>query len=158
MSAIPQTDRWQEFFDTYRQLPALWRSSDEQYKNQRHKKAAYERLLECYRQIDPKANVDSMRRRINGIRTCFRRELRKVEHSEEISQDMSKVYVPHLWYYNELSFLRDDVGRTAVTDTSDGIYDKPDESMTEFKDDDDMDHWSETETKIVSVLQGIFEL
>ncbi|TDG52588.1 hypothetical protein AWZ03_000821 [Drosophila navojoa] len=135
MSAIPQSDRWQDFFDTYRQLPALWRVSDEQYKNLRQRKAAYEKLLQCYKKIDGKANMDSMRRKINGIRTCFRRELRKVEYNEELN----KVYVPHLWYFNELTFLCDEVRKAP---------DKPDESMNEFKDDEEMDHWSESETKV----------
>ncbi|EDW18515.1 uncharacterized protein LOC6582336 [Drosophila mojavensis] len=144
MTAIPQTDRWQDFFDTYRQLPALWRVSDEQYKNQKQRKAAYEKLLQCYKKIDGKANMDTMRRKINGIRTCFRRELRKVEYNEE----MNKVYVPHLWYFNELTFLCDEVGKATGTEITDGIWDKPDESMNEFKDDEDMDHWSESETKV----------
>lgn len=149
MSAIPQTDRWIEFFKLYRQLPALWKITDEVYKNKRLKKIAYDKLLACYQRIDPTANVDSMRRRMNGIRTCYRRELRKVEHSEMTAQSADNVYVPHLWYYSELSFLRGHELRTPSKTGGDG-WDKEaaneDETFEESN-----EHWddiSECETKV----------
>ncbi|EDW69570.1 uncharacterized protein [Drosophila virilis] len=160
MSAIPQTDLWLEFFDAYRQLPALWRVTDEVYKNHRMKKAAYDRLLECYRKIDPKATVEVMRRRINGIRTCFRRELRKVEQSEQIAHQTDDVYVPHLWYFNELSFLRADDSRITrvshLSDVSDKFWNETDPdpqaddefSNNDLKDDEEMENISEPEVKV----------
>lgn len=69
-----------EFFKLYRQLPGLWNITDDVYKDKRLKKIAQDRLLACYQLIDPWANVDSLRRRLNAIRTSYRRELRKVEH------------------------------------------------------------------------------
>ncbi|KAL7731940.1 hypothetical protein ACLKA6_016990 [Drosophila palustris] len=138
MSAILQSDLWVEFFRNYRRLPALWKTTDEMYKNKRAKQAAYEKLLAHYKKIDPQANIDTMRRRMNGIRTCFRRELRKVELSEYTSKKASDVYVPHLWYYNELSFLRLDASEKkasydAVDDSSDSFFNDDDEEMNELK-------------------------
>lgn len=138
MSAIVQSDLWLEFFRSYRRLPALWKTTDEMYKNKRVKQAAYEKLLVCYKKIDPQANIDTMRRRMNGIRTCFRRELRKVELSEYTSKKAIDVYVPHLWYYDELSFLRLDASEKkadydAVEDSSDSFWNDDDEEMSELK-------------------------
>lgn len=142
MSAIPQTDRWIEFFRLYRQLPALWKVTDEVYKNKRLKKIAYDKLLACYQRIDATANVDSMRRRMNGIRTCYRRELRKVEHSELTANSADDVYVPHLWYFSELFFLRGHELRTPSKAEAAG----EDETFEESN-----EHWddlSECETKV----------
>ncbi|EDV97768.1 GH17048 [Drosophila grimshawi] len=154
MSAIPQTDNWIDFFKVYRQLPALWSVYDEVYKNQRMKKLAFNCLLECYKKIDSKANVDSMRRKINSIRTCFRRELRKVEQSEQMAESTHEVYVPHLWYFNELSFLRGHDARTpqlaSLAETSDMFWNDDDHDENESKNElnDDKDNDSEKESKV----------
>ncbi|KAH8398754.1 hypothetical protein KR222_002704 [Zaprionus bogoriensis] len=153
MSAIPQNDLWLDFFRLYRQLPALWKVMDEVYKNKRLKKLAYEKLLLCYQKIDPTANVDSMRRRMNGIRTCYRRELRKVEHSESISKCADDVYVPHLWYFNELFFLRGHEVRTPNgADNADNTTDCwAKEHEEEEAPEESTDNWeenSEHETKV----------
>lgn len=159
MSAIPQTHRWIEFFKLYHDLPALWKVMDDVYKNKRLKKQAYEQLLECYQRIDPKANVDSMRRKMNGIRTCYRRELRKVERSEKAAKSANDIYVPHLWYFNELFFLRGNeikipkVAKAKVVDNDtpdeeDAIDDPLDDAMDAVDESDNYDDISEYETKV----------
>jgi len=132
-----------DFFAAYHRLPALWKVTDDVYKNKRQKTAAYNKLLTWYLKIDPKANVDSMRRRMNGIRTCFRRELRKVEISELTAKDPDDIYVPHLWYFKELSFLRNipakKVSYASLEETSDSFFNEEDsdedEPMEELKSD-----------------------
>lgn len=139
---------------------------DDVYKNKRLKKQAYETLLECYQRIDPKANVDSMRRKMNGIRTCYRRELRKVERSEKAAKSANDIYVPHLWYYNELFFLRGNeikipkVAKAKVVDNDtldeeDAIDDPLDDPMDAVEESDNYDDISEYETK-VNVSNRVF--
>ncbi|KAH8301944.1 hypothetical protein KR044_001002 [Drosophila immigrans] len=142
MSAVPKTDEWMEFFRVYGRLPALWKVSDDVYKNKWAKKSAYARLLKTYQKIYPEANVDSMRRKMNGIRACFRRELRKVERSELAAKYKEDVYVPHLWYYKELIFLRHDIRDISfetVEDTSDMLWDKEESDSDEDEEDPMMD-------------------
>lgn len=167
MSAIPPTKQWIEFFKRYHELPALWKVMDDVYKNKRMKKQAYDKLLECYQRIDPEANVDSMRRKMNGIRTCYRRELRKVERSEKLAKSAKDIYVPHLWYFNELFFLRGNeikipkVAKNAVADNDtldeeDAMEDDPlDDGMDGVEESDNYDDISEHETK-VNVSSKVF--
>ncbi|XP_034482582.1 uncharacterized protein LOC117788036 [Drosophila innubila] len=160
MSAILQSDLWLEFFGIYRSLPCLWKITDEVYKNKQLKKAAYEKLLVCYKKIDPQANVDTMRRRMNGIRTCFRRELRKVEMSELRAKKTSDIYVPHLWYFNELIFLRNDSSEMRadpefVDDTSDSFFNEDDEDMDKLTEENN--DFSPKEPKIEPHLEEAYQ-
>ncbi|XP_030385737.1 uncharacterized protein LOC115632647 [Scaptodrosophila lebanonensis] len=105
---IPCTDKWKKFFQLYGQLPELWKIEYRHKKNKEGKReAAYEKLLQLYKTIDPNATIDVMKRKINGVRTCFNRELRKVEESERTSSKTGHVRVPNLWYFDALSFLRE---------------------------------------------------
>lgn len=46
-------------------------------------------------------------KKINSLRTCFRKEYRKVLASEPTGTGTDDVYVPTLWYYDLLLFLVD---------------------------------------------------
>ncbi|XP_062135220.1 uncharacterized protein LOC133844943 [Drosophila sulfurigaster albostrigata] len=129
MSAVPKTDEWMEFFSVYGRLPALWKVTDEGYKSKRARIEGYKKLLKSYQKIHPGANVDNMRRKMNGIRACFRRELRKVERSELSARNKDDVYKPQLWYFKELSFLRNDIAHLPfeiAEDTIDVVWEKED--------------------------------
>ncbi|XP_061402538.1 uncharacterized protein LOC133338377 [Musca vetustissima] len=99
---------WIEFIDLYKSLPELWRRSSDEYSNRHLKNTAYEVLLEKYKEIDASANVYTVKRKINNIRTCFRRELSRVKRSEQMALSPKDVYVPRLWYYKNLEFLKDE--------------------------------------------------
>jgi Alcohol dehydrogenase transcription factor Myb/SANT-like len=55
--------------------------------------------------LDPAANKESVIKKINSIRTCFRKEYRKVVASEKSGAGTTDIYVPTLWYYEILLFL-----------------------------------------------------
>ncbi|KAF6209213.1 hypothetical protein GE061_014958 [Apolygus lucorum] len=57
--------------------------------------------------VDPQANRDSVVKKINSLRTSYRKELKKVIQSEKSGTGEDDVYVPHLWYYELLHFLKD---------------------------------------------------
>ncbi|XP_034670833.1 uncharacterized protein LOC117903116 isoform X2 [Drosophila subobscura] len=90
--------QWQQFFRLYRGMPQLWMTKSRGYRDRLLKAQSYHILLECLRDIDPTANIHTLKRKINNLRTSYRRELRKKYSSEN-------EYVPTLWYYKELDFL-----------------------------------------------------
>ena len=76
-------------------------------------------MVHFVKEIDSSVNRDSNKKKINALRTNFRKELKKVESSKPSSageEDIQYIYVPKLWYYHELTFLRDqELPRSAIS-------------------------------------------
>ncbi|XP_017065189.1 uncharacterized protein LOC108103941 isoform X2 [Drosophila eugracilis] len=108
LAAIPY---WKEFFKMYRSMPELWQVGSFHYRDRALKDQSYGRLLDYLRLADPHANIHTLKRKINNFRTSFRRELRKVQESDN--------YVPTLWYFRELELISDlengNLSRTGVS-------------------------------------------
>ena len=69
---------------------------------------AYCKLLSKLRELYPDADIDLVKKKINALRTNFRKELRKVEASREKSKQTGEaVYVPSLWYYKLFQFIEE---------------------------------------------------
>ncbi|CAH1959706.1 unnamed protein product [Acanthoscelides obtectus] len=49
-------------------------------------------------------------KKINDLRTNYRKEKKKIEESSRSGAGTNNVYVPTLWYYDLLKFLDDDQG------------------------------------------------
>ncbi|XP_017052280.1 uncharacterized protein LOC108095624 isoform X2 [Drosophila ficusphila] len=110
---------WREFFRMYRSMPELWLVRSKLYRNRRLKAKSYGRLLQLLRANDQHANIHTLKRKINNFRSSYRREFRKVLQS-------GSEYVPSLWYFEELDFLRDvDEGHPKLS------QDDPDELQSE---------------------------
>lgn len=103
MSALKKF--WLEFIDLYKSLPELWKMSSEEYTNRALRNKAYEIMLEKYHEIDKDANVYTVKKRINNIRTAFRRELNRLRRSELEATCPQDIYKPTLWYFKNLEFL-----------------------------------------------------
>lgn len=90
-----------EFLQLYRSLPALWLVKSAMYKDKKKKNASYKILLAKYRERYSDATKDDIRKKINSLRSNFRKETRKFEKIQAEGEE----YVPTLWYYNDLLFL-----------------------------------------------------
>lgn len=105
-----------EFIDIYRQLPCLWKVKSKSYSNRHEKNKAYEKLLLLYKQTDPNATIDTVKKKINNLRCTFRKELKKVRKSKRSGEGSDNIYVPTLWYFNLLMFTADqEEPRTSVS-------------------------------------------
>ncbi|XP_046402172.1 uncharacterized protein LOC124168102 [Ischnura elegans] len=71
------------------------------------REAAYQDLLNFMKKIDPQATKDSVVKKINNLRSSYRKELKKIKCSQKSGMGTEDAYVPKLWYFNELNFLRD---------------------------------------------------
>ncbi|KAJ8933493.1 hypothetical protein NQ314_013970 [Rhamnusium bicolor] len=66
-----------EFIDLYRQLPEVWKVKSDVYKNRNLGNLAYEKLIEKLKEVEPNADRQMVRKKINVLRSAYRRELKK---------------------------------------------------------------------------------
>lgn len=95
------------FIDMYRSLECLWKIKSKEYSNKHLKEKAYERLVEFCQSFDRTANKDTVTKKINNIRSSFRKELKKEEQSYLSGAGSDEIYESKLWYFKDLMFLRD---------------------------------------------------
>jgi len=96
-----------EFIDLYKTLPAVWKVKSKSYSDRNLKNAAYEKLISKLREVEPNADRETAVKKINNIRSSYRRELKKVKQSMHSGAGSDDVYSPTLWYFPLLSFLSD---------------------------------------------------
>ncbi|XP_049875450.1 uncharacterized protein LOC126373351 [Pectinophora gossypiella] len=91
--------------EMYRDMTYLWQRDHELYMNREMREEGFKVLLEVYKNFDKDAAIKKIKRKIENMRTTYVRELRKVRASKQTASGENQVYVPTLWYYDELSFL-----------------------------------------------------
>lgn len=68
---------------------------------------AYQELLELYKTVDTEATVESVKHKINNMKSAFRKELKRVKISNRSSSSADEIYTPSLWYYDLYLFTAD---------------------------------------------------
>lgn len=96
-----------EFIDLYKSLPSLWKIKSKDYNNRIKKKLAYDVLVKKLRVVEPKADRNRVVKKINNIRSSYRREQKKIYKSKLSGASDDDIYTPSLWYYEKLDFLSD---------------------------------------------------
>ncbi|XP_047984849.1 uncharacterized protein LOC125225274 [Leguminivora glycinivorella] len=97
MTSVTQKDRefTIQFIRRYKLLPALWNTKSESYRDNALKQKCYLVLLKKYREHYPKASLSDMKRKLNSLRSNFRKyTLRKPGGPS-----------PNLYWYNEMKFV-----------------------------------------------------
>ncbi|XP_065080120.1 uncharacterized protein LOC135702971 [Ochlerotatus camptorhynchus] len=90
-----------EFIELYKSLPCLWKVQCKQYADRPMKIEAYKLMAKKLSEMEPDANRVSVIRKINNLRSNYRKEKRKIR-AAELSGGL---YEPSLWYYHLLEFL-----------------------------------------------------
>lgn len=93
-----------EFIELYRSLPCLYDIKSKQYLNKPLKLAAYNKMVEKLKTVDPAATKDMVVKKINNMRSSYRKELKKIKESKR-SGSSGEVYETSLWYFHLLDFL-----------------------------------------------------
>lgn len=96
-----------EFIEAFRNNPCLWKIRSNDYKDKNLKLQAYNNLLEIIRKVERDATIENVKKKINSLRAGFRKEHKKVQDSKKTGSGTDQVYVPKLWYYSQLEFLKD---------------------------------------------------
>lgn len=102
MTSMPQRKQILELLEVYRSLTALWDLRSPDYTNRQLKSEQYNILYEKYRETHPNATRKDLGRRLNSLRTNYRREYNRVKNGEITPEGP---YKPTLFYYDALSFL-----------------------------------------------------
>ncbi|XP_050310452.1 uncharacterized protein LOC126746316 [Anthonomus grandis grandis] len=96
-----------EFIELYKSFPCLWKVKSKEYSDRNAKNQPYEILIEKLQTFNPEANRENVGKKINSLRTTYKKELKKVLDSERSGAGEEDIYVPHLWYYDMMNFIRD---------------------------------------------------
>ncbi|CAB3248373.1 unnamed protein product [Arctia plantaginis] len=110
----------QDFIESYRNETCLWKTTCKDYHDGNKKNAVYDRLIEKYKPIDPNATRDTVVKKINNLRTTYKKELNKIKTSCKSGAGTDEIYKPCLWYFELLSFLYDqEVPRPSTSNIDD---------------------------------------
>lgn len=96
-----------EFIDLYRENECLWKIKSKDYSDKHKKNAAYIILIDKLKEVEPEATKEMVIKKINSLRTCFRKELKKYNASLKSGSATEDLRKPNLWYFDLLSFLTD---------------------------------------------------
>ncbi|XP_023311010.1 uncharacterized protein LOC111691845 [Anoplophora glabripennis] len=96
-----------EFIECYKSEPCLWRIKCKEYHDRGKREAAYKKLVEKLKEIDPAANKDAVIKKVNNLRSNVRKEKKKYGDSIKSGASADTVYHPKLWYYDLFDFLSD---------------------------------------------------
>ncbi|CAH0562766.1 unnamed protein product [Brassicogethes aeneus] len=96
-----------EFIELYRSLPCLWKVKSKEYSDRTKKDKAYEAMVAKLQEIDANANRETVKKKIDSMRGCFRKEMKKMKQSTKSGAGSEDICKPRLWYYNLLLFLYD---------------------------------------------------
>jgi hypothetical protein len=101
------------FIETYMELTVLWDTLLKEYSNREKKNMAYDELQVIYEDLKKYATREDVKRKINSLRTNYRKELKKIEKSKRSGSDVDDVSQPKCWLFKELSFLQKSEGFVA---------------------------------------------
>lgn len=96
-----------EFIKKYEQLRELWDPKNPDYTNKYKRNASLDVLLVILRKINPSAVRVHVRRKINSLRSCYRKELRRHLGSKRIGPDGEEIYeyIPATWKFHSMRFV-----------------------------------------------------
>ncbi|XP_039300643.1 uncharacterized protein LOC120355947, partial [Nilaparvata lugens] len=93
-----------DFISLYESFPCIWRVKSKEYSDRNKKEGAYERLVEKFKEIDVNASRETVAKKINSLRSVYRKELAKVNKSIRSAAGEDEIYKPSLWYFDLLHF------------------------------------------------------
>ncbi|XP_046829154.1 uncharacterized protein LOC124428752 isoform X1 [Vespa crabro] len=134
-----------EFIQLYRAQPCLWQIRCKGYKDRLLRGRAYDVLVQKLREVNEYADKDTVIRKINTLRTAFRREYNKVKSSQIASDDPQNQYKSSLWYYDLLKFVAEQnndemTSMTATTGGKSEISSKEENYLTNISNDETLMH------------------
>ncbi|KAL7730199.1 hypothetical protein ACLKA6_016476 [Drosophila palustris] len=122
-----------EFIEQYQEEECLWQPKHHDYSNHASRNKAYDKLVEKLKEVEPNPDRAMVVRKINSLRSAFRREFRKSSSKSD--------YETRLWYYDKLLFIADHKPKRHSND----LAGKPKRELhINFDDEDSMDFEEES--------------
>lgn len=63
-------------------------------------------IYECLKDVDSNVTTESIKLKLHSLRTQYLKESRKVSESKRSGIGQEDVYVPKLWCYDQMKFLK----------------------------------------------------
>ncbi|KAL4720761.1 hypothetical protein ACJJTC_013839 [Scirpophaga incertulas] len=133
-SKTPDNFPEEEFILSLETMPELWDKKCIDYTNKYKRRTGYEKLLKILAKIKPRATVEDVKKKINSLRSNYRRELKKIVTSKRSGAGTNEVYVPKSWTFKYLTFLQNtekpvsEISNTEESDDSNPIQ-QPNDSQ-----------------------------
>jgi Alcohol dehydrogenase transcription factor Myb/SANT-like. len=96
-----------EFISAYHFYSYLLKVKSKVYHGKQKRDTALSLLVEKYRLIDPTVDWKRVSKRLNTLRTNYRRENKKVGESRRSGSGTNDIYEQSLWYFHLFLFLDD---------------------------------------------------
>ncbi|KAF5273663.1 hypothetical protein FQA39_LY07353 [Lamprigera yunnana] len=91
--------------DGYRKHPCLYVVKSQNYKNKHARTQALEEILKDVRTVKPEVSILENKNKFNALKTNFMTEHRKMQKSQRSGAGDEDIYVPSLWYFENLLFV-----------------------------------------------------
>lgn len=127
-----------EFMEIYRNEECLWQGKHPDYSNHAIRNASYDKLVEKLKEVEPNPDRAMVVRKINSLRSAFRREYRKKMNKDN--------YESRLWYFEKLMFIADQNPKR--------LYNGHKREIKINFDDDSMDYEQEEESDKNEIIQA----
>lgn len=110
----------EDFIETYKNLPLLWDTEHKDYTNKYRRNEALDILLKIIKRWNPSATRLHVRRKINILRSVYRKDLRRHLASKSIGPNGEVVYEyePMNWKFHKLKFLEKNGDNNDITEIS----------------------------------------
>ncbi|XP_064652903.1 uncharacterized protein LOC135503313 [Lineus longissimus] len=95
--------------ESYRAHPILYNTKDALYHNRVKKELAYQEVLEDVCKEKSDCTVDDVKKKMNGLRSNFAREMEKINKTKRSGAAAKDVHKPTVWWFQKLLFLKDHV-------------------------------------------------
>ena len=131
-SAMEKSCHWDRretllLIELYRQNPCLWNIKANVYKNRNKRVADINKITAELQKSGLCVIASEVRKKIDSIRSQYRRELRKVEKSKKSGVGADDIYTPTLWCFDNLCFFSDgDSLRESVSSMDSQVSHMPD--------------------------------
>lgn len=73
-----------EFIELWKEFRCLWDLEDKHYSNRDRRNECYKALLEIYKKCIPEATLGTIKKKLENMRSAYKREARKVSSPTNI--------------------------------------------------------------------------
>jgi len=93
--SIEEQESLLKFIEEYELLPELWNPTHSMYLKKTLRNSALDRLLPFLRKVNAKFDErENVKKKINSLRTNYRKELKKISASKKSGRSTDEIYVP----------------------------------------------------------------
>ncbi|XP_075985690.1 uncharacterized protein LOC142982869 [Anticarsia gemmatalis] len=144
-----------QFIKTYEQHPVLWNVNHSDYSNKYRRGVATDVLVKVMKKWNKAATRYTVRRKINALRSSYRKDLRKHLSSKTTGPggEITYEYTPKNWKYYALSFLGRKIDEECESMKTKGFM-EVDLDITKF-DEEVSQCCEESETEEIAEIQEI---